>query len=102
MMRFQRNYAWDVHLLVFKIEPTTGSDDDIPRMTDYFLGVAAGCLRGSDVFAKLSNNTVLAIFIKATADEIKIPILRIRERWESDNETTGYTFSYEMQYMMPD
>ncbi len=102
MMRFQRNYAWDVHLLVFRVESRTENDDDLSRMTDYFLNVAAGCLRGSDSFTKLGNNTVLAIFLKATEAEVKIPILRIRERWESDPETAGYTFSYEMQYMMPD
>ncbi|WP_051206041.1 GGDEF domain-containing response regulator [Butyrivibrio sp. FC2001] len=102
MMRFQRNYAWDVYLLVFRVESKTENDDDLSRMTDYFLNVAAGCLRGSDSFTRLGNNTVLAIFLKATEAEVKIPILRIRERWESDPETAGYTFSYEMQYMMPD
>ncbi|WP_026657118.1 GGDEF domain-containing response regulator [Butyrivibrio sp. AC2005] len=102
LMRFQRNYAWDIHLLAFKIESQAGSEEDISRMTDYFLEMAAGCLRGSDVFSKMGNNTVLAIFLKATDDEVKIPILRIQDKWETDAETAGYTFTYEMEYMMPD
>ncbi|SEL35600.1 diguanylate cyclase (GGDEF) domain-containing protein [Butyrivibrio sp. ob235] len=102
MMRFQKNYAWDVHFLCFKVEAENGDEEKLQKAADHFLEVAASSLRGSDVLTRYGNDKVLAIFLKVTEPDCEVPINRIEAKWREDPEAAGYTVSVLKEYMVPD
>lgn len=99
MMRFQNNYAWDVHLIVFNIEKEGAAEEEIKRAADHFMEVAGSCLRGSDALTRFGVSNVLAIFLKTTDIDCQVPVDRIREKWEQDTEAAGFTFSWNKEFM---
>ncbi|WP_029320148.1 GGDEF domain-containing response regulator [Butyrivibrio sp. AE3004] len=102
MMRFQKNYAWDVHFVVFSIEAEGADESKISNVTDHFMEVAASCLRGSDVMTRFGAANVLAIFLKTTETDCEVPIERIKEKWDQDPEAEGFAFKWDKEFMIQD
>ncbi|MBE5845747.1 MAG: diguanylate cyclase [Butyrivibrio sp.] len=101
LVRFQRNYAWDIKFLAFTITAKDGSSN-VAEGAGRFIEVASSCLRGSDCLTRYGNNRVLAILLKTTDDNYQIPIDRIIEKWEELPYSEKFTFTFEEESLIPD
>ena len=102
LVRFQRNYAWDIHFVAFSITSKTEDESRLSEGADHFLEIAAGALRGSDVLTRNGANRVLVILLKTTDENYNIPIDRIRERWNESEYSENYTFEFKQESLIPD
>ena len=89
LVRFQRNYAWDIHFVVFKVIPVDNTVNE-GEGADKFLEIASGVLRGSDVLTRNGANKVLSILMKTTDENYVIPIDRIKSKWEECELSSKY------------
>jgi diguanylate cyclase (GGDEF)-like protein len=94
LVRFERNYAWDMYFIVFTL-----SSDKLPvkECVDAFLEVEASCLRGSDIITRYSGDKIVTILMKTTVNEFQIPIDRIMEKWNATDISKDVTISIEAE-----
>ncbi len=79
LVRFERNYAWNMYFTVFTLSSKTLPLD---QCVDKFLETQTLCLRGSDIVTKYGNDKIITILMKATSEEYMIPIDRIMAKWQ--------------------
>ncbi len=101
LMRFQRNYAWDIQFVVFTIT-TKGDNEPTSEGAGKFLEMASSCLRGSDCLVRHGKNKVLAILLKTTDENYQIPINRIIEKWKESEYNDLYEITFEKENLTSD
>ncbi len=102
LVRFQRNYAWDIYFVAFSIIPNEGNEARVDELTENFLTVASGCLRGSDCLTRNGKNKILAILLKTDSENYQIPIERIMDRWAETEDSKLCSINFEKESLIPD
>jgi hypothetical protein len=102
LVRFQRNYAWDIYFVAFTIIPNEGNEGMVDVLTENFLTSASSCLRGSDCLTRNGKNRVLAILLKTDDENYVIPIERIMEKWDETEDSKLCSIDYEKESLIPD
>ncbi|SFB68028.1 diguanylate cyclase (GGDEF) domain-containing protein [Butyrivibrio sp. YAB3001] len=78
LIRFERNYAFGVHFLIFTFE---SSQKPVNECVDEFVETMSSCLRGSDVITKYGSDKALTLLMKASTEDYQIPVDRIMGKW---------------------
>lgn len=99
LMRFEKNYAWDMHLVVFTFEDAS---DDQNAIVDKFIEVASSCLRGSDIVSKYGDNQVLTILLKTNPEDYHIPLDRVMQKWSDTDESFKSKIKYSSENLLID
>ena len=98
LMRFQKNYTWNVHMLAFTINEKE-SGDGSSEGAESFIASSASCLRVSDVLTHYGQNMVLILFLNTTEENYTIPVDRIMEKWNTLKESDKYDITYETAFL---
>ena len=100
LARFQRNYSWEIHFVVFTITSDDGSEDNIDSWCEEFIKVASKCLRVSDVLAKNTDNHVLATFPKTNNEECQVPIERVLDNWKKEYDSSHIIINFKEESLL--
>ena len=101
LIRFQRNYTWDVSFVVFTIAAKNESVDS-SEGADKFIEIVASSLRGSDIITRNGLNKVVIALMKCNNENYEIPIDRITAKWKETNYSADYDFTYDKEDVLPE
>ncbi|WP_026523554.1 diguanylate cyclase domain-containing protein [Butyrivibrio sp. MB2005] len=97
LIRVEKNYPSDIHFIVFTLESRNGH---VSEYRDKYMEVMASCLRGSDIVAKYGDDKVIAILLKASAEDYHVPLERVMMKWNEMHESLEVEISYTVENLM--
>jgi hypothetical protein len=91
LTRFNINYSYEIWFSVFEVSES--DTEDLASATNRFANTARTCLRCSDIVLNYCPGKVMIILIKVDEEDLVIPIQRILDKWNTQDNPAEISYN---------